>query len=74
MRSALLAVSGVSVAGLLLGTLGALVLARGAYSFLRKHQTDHARRRERIHTLLGAILIAIAFFLELVSRVGAKSS
>jgi len=54
---------------LLLGFVGGLLVAWGAWAFLTGSQDDASRRRERTDTLIGALLIATAFLLLLVSRV-----
>lgn len=53
---------------LLLGAIGALLVALGAAAFLRGARDDQGRRNERTRTLIGASLIAAAFLLLLVVR------
>jgi hypothetical protein len=53
-------------AGLLVGGLGAIVFAFGALAVIRGSRD---RERERWATLIGGVLIAIAFGLQLVGLV-----
>jgi multisubunit Na+/H+ antiporter MnhB subunit len=51
-----------------LGFVGGLLVAWAAWVFLAGSQDETGRRRERIRTLIGALLIAAAFLLLLISR------
>jgi hypothetical protein len=57
--------------GAVIGVLGALVVAFGAFSVLstgmRRRSPDGARRTEKIAYLLGALLIALAFVVQIVA-------
>jgi hypothetical protein len=50
------------------GFVGGLFVAWAAWGFLSGSQDDMGRRRERMRTLIGALLIAAAFLLLLISR------
>jgi predicted lysophospholipase L1 biosynthesis ABC-type transport system permease subunit len=52
--------------GFLIGGLGALVIAYGALRVIRGSQERH---RERSATLIGALLIGLAFLLQLIALV-----
>jgi membrane protease YdiL (CAAX protease family) len=54
---------------MLLGVAGGLVLAWGAAAFLKGPQNDLGRRRERIRTLIGGLLIGVAFLVLFTIRV-----
>ena len=54
----------VTEAALAVGALGALVVGWGALTVLRG--TDD-RRRERVATLIGALLIAVAFVIQIAA-------
>jgi hypothetical protein len=71
MSVALLASAGRRLGDLALvcGFGGGLVVAWGARGFLSGSQDEGGRRRERILTLIGAMLIAGAFFALLVVQV-----
>jgi hypothetical protein len=68
----MLAVTGLSrritELGYLIGGLGALIIAYGAYLVIRGSQERH---RERGATLVGALLIGVAFLLQLIGLVSA---
>jgi hypothetical protein len=53
---------------LLFGFVGGLLVAWAAWGFLGGSQDEMGRRRERTRTLMGALLIAAAFLLLLISR------
>jgi hypothetical protein len=61
----------ISEIGAVLGVVGALTLAWGAYTILTANRTSHEgitddlRRRERTMTALGGALLALAFALTL---------
>ncbi len=77
-NEAVLALTGfyrhLSEGGFLIGALGALLVAWGAYSFLKGAKGDPGRRQERVRTIIGTALIALAFLLQLVSLVSAPVS
>lgn len=54
---------------LLLGSVGGILIAWAAGAFLSGSQDERGRRRERILTLIGALLIATAFLVLFVVRV-----
>jgi hypothetical protein len=54
---------------LLLGFAGGLFIAWGAWGFLSGSWDEENRRRERVLTLIGALLIAAAFLALFVVRV-----
>jgi hypothetical protein len=54
--------------GFLIGGLGALVIAYGALQVIRGSQDRH---RERGATLVGALLIGLAFLMQLIALVSA---
>lgn len=53
--------------GAALGVAGAAFIAGGALVFLRGAQDQRGRRRERMATLIGALLVCAAFVLQLYS-------
>jgi hypothetical protein len=71
----ILAVTGLSrritELGYLVGGLGALIIAYGAYRVIRGSQERH---RERGVTLIGALLIGAAFLLQLIGLVSAPKA
>jgi hypothetical protein len=71
----LLAVSGLSrrltEVGFLVGGLGALIVAYGAYQVIRGNVD---RERERWATVIGVLLIGLAFGLQLVGLVSAPKT
>ena len=76
MTSGLLAASvsrGLGDLAMLLGSVGGLVLAWSAWAFLAGANGEIGRRRERIRTLIGSLMIAGAFLLLLVSRLAGGS-
>jgi hypothetical protein len=62
-----LAVSSTQLAqiGAVLGAAGAACIAGGALGFIRGAQDYDDRLRERRATLIGALLLCVAFFLQL---------
>ena len=71
----MLAVTGLSrritELGYVVGGLGALVIAYGAYRVIQGSQERH---RERGATLIGALLIGLAFLLQLIGLVSAPKA
>jgi hypothetical protein len=71
----MLAVTGLSrrvtELGYLVGGLGALIVAYGAYRVIQGSQERH---KERGATLIGALLIGAAFLLQLIGLVSAQKA
>jgi hypothetical protein len=65
--SSMLGVSARHIAelGVLIGGGGAAVMAWAAFWFLRGEQDAHARRRERVTLLVGALLLGLGFAVQL---------
>lgn len=55
--------------GQLLGFVGGLLIVWAAATFLKGAVGESGRHRERVWTLIGALLISGAFLFELISRV-----
>ncbi|GEM_PF-5509399 len=61
----------ITEAGFLLGAIGGLALAWGAWSFLRARDPAPDRIRERRATLAGGVLMAVGFLLALAGMLTA---
>jgi hypothetical protein len=59
----------ITEAGVLIGLIGAAVIAWAEFSFIRAQEPD--RLRERQGTLVGALLVALGFLTQLVGMLTA---